>query len=68
VKNSLGTEIDGAAAELVCVYESLCRLVGERADELAPYQARNALKALACLWQIVNGLDLEPEQLYHVGA
>jgi hypothetical protein len=43
------------------------RLLAERRGELAPYQERNALKALSCLWQIVQGLDMEPEQLYRLG-
>jgi hypothetical protein len=68
VKNRLGDDITGAEQELVTVYQSMHRLVWERRGELAPYQERNALKALACLWQIMNGLDMEPEQLYHLGA
>nr|MBA3729015.1 hypothetical protein [Actinomycetota bacterium] len=39
-----------------------------RAEELAPYEARNATKALAALWQVMNGLDMEPGQLYDLGA
>jgi hypothetical protein len=26
------------------------------------------LKAVAALWQVVNGLDLDPGQLYEIGA
>ncbi len=54
MRNRLGVEITGPEEELVAI-------------ELAPYQERNALKALSCLWQIVNGLDMEPEQLYPLG-
>jgi hypothetical protein len=67
VKNHLGVAITGPEEELVAIYHSMHRLVSERRRELAPYQERNALKALSCLWQIVNGLDMEPEQLYHIG-
>lgn len=50
------------------IYERLKALLAERGDELAPYEERNALKALAALWQVANGLDLDPGQLYDVGA
>ena len=67
MNNRLGVEITGPEEELVEIYRSMHRLVSERRRELAPYQERNALKALSCLWQVVNGLDMEPEQLYHIG-
>ncbi len=67
MRNRLGVEITGPEEELVAIYDSMRRLVAERRHELAPYQERNALKALSCLWQIVNGLDMEPEQLYPLG-
>ena len=53
---------------LVDAYTSLKRALTERRSELAPFEERNALKALAALWQVMNGLDLEPGQLYDVGA
>ncbi|MFC4034777.1 hypothetical protein ACFO3J_25400 [Streptomyces polygonati] len=68
MRNALGTELTAAQEELADVYRAVRHLVVDRADELAPYEARNAMKALACLWQIVNGLDLEPEQLYRAGV
>jgi hypothetical protein len=40
----------------------------EHRGDLAPFEERNALKALAALWQVANGLDLDPGQLYDVGA
>ncbi|MDG9701990.1 hypothetical protein [Streptomyces sp. DH37] len=67
MRNCLGQEISGPEEELVDLYRSVCRLVEERLEEMPPYQARNTLKALSCLWQIVNGLDMEPRHLYHVG-
>jgi hypothetical protein len=68
MKNRLGVDITGPEEDLVAIYQSMHRLVSERRGELAPYQERNALKALSCLWQIVNGLDMEPEHLYHLGV
>jgi len=61
-------EIGEAQRELAEVYERLKALLAERRDELAPYEERNALKALAALWQVANGLDLDPGQLYDVGV
>jgi hypothetical protein len=37
-------------------------------DQLPPFAERNALKALAALWQVANGLDQDPGQLYELGA
>jgi hypothetical protein len=53
---------------VVDAYESLRRALTEHRDELPPFVERNALKALASLWQVMNGLDLDPGQLYDVGA
>ena len=53
---------------LVECYESLKRTLTEYRDDLAPFEERNALKALAALWQVANGLDQDPGQLYEVGA
>ena len=40
----------------------------EHREELAPFEERNALKALSALWQVMNGLDMDPGQVYDVGA
>ena len=61
-------EIGEAQRELVEIYERLKAVLQERRGELAPYEERNALKALAALWQVANGLDLDPGQLYDRGA
>ena len=63
-----GRGLSQAEAELVECYRRLETLLRERRDELAPFEERNALKALAALWQVVNGLDLVPGQLYDLGA
>ena len=57
-----------AEQELVHTYRHLYRTLQMYGDELAPYQQRNGLKALAALWQVMNGLDMDPGQIYHVGA
>ena len=63
-----GNELSGAETKLVECYRSLAAVLAEQGDELAPYQQRNALKALSALWQVTNGLDMEPGQIYHLGA
>ncbi|MGI8408192.1 MAG: hypothetical protein ACR2L3_06745 [Actinomycetota bacterium] len=68
MKNANGTELSEAQAELMGCYNDLARILGERRAELAPYEERNALKALAALWQVANGLDMDPGQVYDLGA
>ena len=68
VQNHMGDELAEPEAMLVDVYRHLARVLEMHADELAPYEHRNALKALAALWQVMNGLDLDPGQVYHLGA
>ena len=57
-----------AEAALVECYRQLSRTLREHGEELAPFEQRNALKALAALWQVMNGLDLDPGQVYEFGA
>jgi hypothetical protein len=64
----MATDLDEAERALAEVYERLKGALEEHREELAPYQERNALKALAALWQVANGLDLDPGQLYDLGA
>jgi hypothetical protein len=71
MKNWMGKQLTPAEAELVSCYEMLLGIVKEHGSKqggLPPFAQRNALKALACLWQIANGLDMDPDQLYDVGA
>lgn len=68
MKDATGTELNEAQAELMGCYNELARILKERRAELAPYEERNALKALAALWQVANGLDMDPGQVYDLGA
>lgn len=54
--------------ELVGCYDSLRRILEQRGEELPPFARRNAVKALAALWQVANGLDAEPGQIDGLGA
>jgi hypothetical protein len=68
MRNAMGVELNDAEARLADCYHSLASVLSEHRDELAPYQERNALKALAALWQIMNDMDIEPGHIYHLGA
>jgi hypothetical protein len=67
MKNTMGVELSDAERSLVECYQGLVRVLKD-GKELAPFERRNALKAVAALWQIVNGLDLDPGNLYEIGA
>lgn len=63
-----GTELNEAQRKLVDAYRLLSNVLMGHRDELAPFEERNATKALAALWQVMNGLDLDPGQIYDLGA
>jgi hypothetical protein len=67
MKNAMGVELSESERSLVECYQGLVRILTAGKD-LAPFERRNALKAVAALWQVVNGLDLDPGQLYEIGA
>ena len=62
------TQRSSGEEAVVRCYEDLRRALEEHGGELPPFVERNALKALAALWQVANGLDAAPEQLYELGA
>jgi len=62
----LGKPLTEQEQDLVNVYETLKKLAAQR--DLPPCAARNVRKALACLWQATNDLDLQFEQLYDLGV
>ena len=68
IQNMAGDEISHAEEKLVECYRSLAQVLMGHADELAPFEQRNATKALAALWQVMNGLDMDPGQVYDLGA
>lgn len=62
------TELNEAERTLMGCYQSLAGVLENHRDQLAPFAERNAIKALAALWQIANGLDQDPGQVYELGA
>ena len=67
-QNAIGQELNPVQTELMECYDKLARLLADQADGMQPFEKRNALKALAALWQIANGLDMDRGQIYHLGA
>ena len=61
-------EIGEGEQELLDTYERLRAILEQHGDELPPFAQRNAIKALAALWQVANGLGAQPGQVYDVGA
>jgi hypothetical protein len=62
------TELNDAERRLVDCYRSLAEVLESQREHLPPFAERNATKALAALWQVMNGLDQDPGQVYHLGA
>ncbi|MBF6568910.1 MAG: hypothetical protein IVW54_08545 [Candidatus Binataceae bacterium] len=62
----LGQSLTANEEQLLAAYRELKRLAA--ISDLPPCAARAVRKALACMWQAVNDLDLEFEQLYDLGV
>lgn len=58
----LGRELSPTEAKLLALYDEVKLLLEQ--DDLAPGVRANLKAVLAHLWQVVNNLDLEFEQLY----
>ena len=67
MKNAMGVDLSESERSLVECYQGLVRVLKDGKD-LAPFERRNALKAVAALWQVMNGLDLDPGNLYEIGV
>ena len=59
-----GTQLTETEVQVLEVYGALKELSADQ----APCVAKNAQRALAVVWQIVNDLGLEFEQLYEYGG
>jgi hypothetical protein len=68
MQNAIGQDLSPAQQELMECYDSLAKVLGDQSAELAPFEQRNAQKALAALWQIANGLDMDRGHMYHLGV
>jgi hypothetical protein len=63
-----GRQLNHVQTELVGCYDKLAALLADHGEDLAPFEKRNALKALAALWQVANGLDMDRGHIYDLGA
>jgi hypothetical protein len=61
-------DISEGEAALLETYDRLREILERHGEELPPFAQRNAVKALAALWQVANGLGRQPGQVYDVGA
>jgi len=68
MENAMGVTQSEAEAQVVEIYRALEAVLRDHGDDLPPFARRNAAKALAALWQVMNGLDMEPAQPYDLGA
>ena len=62
------TDLSEGERMLVDCYQGLVTVLRDHRGDLPPFAERNALKAAAALWQVMNGLDQDPGQLYELGA
>ena len=65
-RDLLGRPVSETEAQLAQLYADVKAMAAR--EDLPPCVERNVKKALACLWQVMNDLDLEFEQLYDVGV
>jgi hypothetical protein len=61
-------QLNDAERALLDCFETLKDVLEHHREELEPFEKQNALKAVAALWQVANGLDQKPPQLYELGA
>jgi hypothetical protein len=65
-KDLLGNPVTELEGEVARIYGDLKALAAR--DDLPPCVERNAKKALACFWQLMNDCNLEVDQLYDLGV
>jgi hypothetical protein len=64
----MSAELNAGERKLVEAYQAVREAVEGHRQDLPPFAERNALKALGALWQVMNGLDQDPGQVYELGA
>jgi hypothetical protein len=62
----LGRATTETEQQLATIYAELKTMAGR--EDLPPCAERNVKKALACMWQVMNDLDLAYEQVYDLGV
>lgn len=64
----MSADLNEAERRLVDCYRTMADVLETQRDQLAPFAERNTAKALATMWQVMNGLDQDPGQVYDLGA
>lgn len=62
-----GGALSAGEQSLVQCLQDLLAALELHGDALAPFAQRNAIHAAAALWQVSNGLGLQPEHRYDLG-
>jgi hypothetical protein len=62
----IGNRMSAQEERLLAFYRDLKQLATQ--SDLPPCAARGVRKALACMWQVINDLDLDFEQLHDVSV
>ena len=62
------SELTQGEQRLIDCYDSLAAVLRDHRGELPPFAESNATKALAALWQVANGYDRDPGQVYDLGV
>ena len=65
-KDLFNRPVTDGERELYSAYTALKALASR--EDLPPCAIQNVRKALACLWQATNDLDLQFEQIFHLGV
>lgn len=68
MENMTGVRLTDGEAKLVECYRVLSHVLMGHVEELPPFAERGAVNALSALWQVMNGLDMDPGQVYELGA
>jgi hypothetical protein len=68
MENLAGSTLSDGERKLVEAYRVLAHVLMGHRDELPPFAERGTVSALAALWQVMNGLDMDPGQVYELGA
>jgi len=59
-------EVSPGEQQILDCYQALEWTLAEHREELPPFVERNAVIALAALWQVANGVANRPEQMYDI--
>ena len=68
MENLAGATLTDGERKLVECYRVLSQVLMGHREDLPPFAERGAINALSALWQVMNGLDMDPGQVHDLGA